>query len=270
MPQRHGFTLIEFVIVIVLIFILTGTVIPAVMQLHGRPRDTMCLQNQTSIWKALALYAEDWEGHIPMGLTKRDSSQAGQPIVPSGGDHTTTWNQSLCIYPASMLNENPDYAENGNPHWQAPRGYLQSPETFECPSSDPAYDVSRFADEAYGLRDSLWWRQVQGAYGLNYRMSAWRYPDFKGIAQPADCYLFADSWIWAFDHVCPSDRWYAPRHGSAGDIVNIMFADGHSESVIEAEILMVDDVINPANPNYTGRYGEATPWWGGTADESGE
>jgi len=96
MSNRPAFTIVELLVVIAVIAILAGTVIPAITLLHDTPTDAMCLQNQSSIYKGLALYAVDWSGHIPKGISSRDSTIPGQPIVSSGGDHATSWNQHLC------------------------------------------------------------------------------------------------------------------------------------------------------------------------------
>jgi len=264
MSNRPAFTIVELLVVIAVIAILAGTVIPAITLLHDTPTDAMCLQNQSSIYKGLALYASDWGGAMPKCRSMRDSSQPGQPIADHGDpdDHSTTWNQHLCTYPREMLDGHPDYEEAGDPHWQAPRSYVAETDTFTCPSADPEGDLSRFEREAYGEWTTLWGISVQGSYGLNCRRAAWSWPSLWDIPRPAECYLFADSWIFAFDHIHEADRWYAERHGPAGDFVNIMFNDGHSESTTEDDIITVEESMY----NIPGAYGRVTPWWGGFWD----
>ena len=139
---------------------------------------------------------------------------------------------------------------------------MENPDTFNCPSADPVYDISRWADEAYAMEDTVWWISVQGNYGLNNRRSGWRWPSLWDIAQPAECYLFCDSWLYAFDHVNDTDRWYQARHGSKGDLINLVFNDGHSVPHTEPEILSIDDALF----GLSGGYGTVVPWWGGTTN----
>ena len=55
--------------------------------------------------------------------------------------------------------------------------------------------------QAYGAECTDWLYNVQGTYGLNMRMSTWSNTNHWEVAQPSECYLFADSWIYAFDHI---------------------------------------------------------------------
>jgi len=268
MSRRSGFTLIELLVVIAIIALLVSILLPSLKQAKEQAKNVLCTTHQKSVYGGLQLYAEEWEGRIPKGRSYRDSSKPGQPIARTQSpynepwDHATSWSQHLCIYPKSMLHEHPDYDHAGNPHWQAPRAYVENPETFNCPSADPVSDISRWELEAYDMEDTVWWISVQGNYGLNNRRSGWNWPEFWDIAQPAECYLFCDSWIYAFDHVNDTDRWYQARHGSKGDLINLVFNDGHSVPHTEPEILTIDQALYGLHD----QYGKVVPWWGGTTN----
>ena len=251
-----GFTLIELLVVIAIIAMLVSILLPSLRQANEQAKNVMCITHQNSIYGALQLYAEDWQGMLIKDHNWRDSTQPGCPIVPyESSDHVTSWNQHLCSYPKKMLHEHPDCEYSVSTYWQAPRSYVESPEVFECPSADKVFDLSRHELEAWGLHHTMWWMDIQGGYGFNNRKAGWVWPRLWNVAQPAESYLFADSWCWAFDHVDASDRWYAARHGSKGDLVNIVFSDGHSIPHLEIEIEFVG-----------GSYGVDVPWWYGTWD----
>jgi len=250
-----GFTLIELLVAIAIIAMLVSILLPSLAKARDQARDVICCKHQASIYGALQLYAEDWEGMLIRNHNWRDSTQPGCPIVTDDGDHATSWNQHLCRYPRKTLHSHPDCEYDVSTYWQAPRIYIDSPAVFECPSSDKLYDLSRHESEAWGLHKTMWWMDIQGTYGFNNRKAGWAWPRLWDVAQPSESYLFADSWCWAFDHVDMEDRWYAERHGSRYDLVNITFSDGHCAGHTEVEIEIV-----------TGRYRMDVPWWYGTWD----
>jgi len=267
MFRRSGFTLIELLVVIAIIALLVSILLPSLKQAKEQAKTVMCQSNERSIYGGMSLYAEDWEGIIPKGRNSRDSSLPDLGIVSSGGDHSTTWNQHLTTYPESMLEDDPSYPYSATDHWQAPRSYIDSVETYECPTSDPVYDNARWDTDPYGPQP-MWLRTSVGAYGLNNRRGGWRWPQLWGpnINQSAEVYLLIDSWNWAFDHTSESDVWFQPRHGAKGDLMNLMYNDGHIEQITDPEILSVEDVITQSRETYKGSYGECVPWWGGTSN----
>jgi len=270
MSRRSGFTLIELLVVIAIIALLVSILLPSLKQAKEQAKNVICITHQKSIYGGAQLYAEDWEGHLPRNSNHRDSSLPGMPIV-SGGDHLTTWNQHLCTYPQNKLSDDPDYEYSASSHWQAPRSYVDNTDVFTCPSSYPEGELSRFTsgtgpENGYGMWSSRWGVWVQGDYGQNNRRAGWSWPTLWDVPQSSECYLYCDSWIYAFDHVDEGDTWYQPRHGSKGDLMNLMFNDGHTVPHSEIELVCSQDSTNPGHPDYGGRYGEAVPWWGGTSN----
>jgi hypothetical protein len=151
--------------------------------------------------------------------------------------------------------------------WQSPVAYLPDISVMHCPLEHREYDNDRWRTETYdGLPVNDWYYDIQGTYGLNTRMTSWYYVFRGNLAVPAECFMFADSWMYGFDHVWETDLWFSPRHGANGDVVNIMFHDGHTEGRRFAPPI---DEIPTADSLPI--YAESPPWWpGNPSSEWGE
>ena len=264
MYVRRGFTLIELLVVIAIIALLISILLPSLQQAKEQAKTVICMSNCKGIWNAMSLYAEEWEGILPRRRVYFDPSDGSRN--PWGTGTWIPWSNALCRFPQTMLGD----AEDLDPRWssvtefwRAPRSYVEDPSMFHCPSEDKAYDFSMWPPQNYGSECSDWLYRIQGTYGLNNRMFTWNDVYMWGVAMPNKCYMMADSWIEGFDHVYETDNWYSPRHGSKGELVNVTFFDGHSELLLEKEILICEETTQPASPFYRGGYGECTPWWGG-------
>jgi prepilin-type N-terminal cleavage/methylation domain-containing protein/prepilin-type processing-associated H-X9-DG protein len=96
-PIRHrGFTLVELLVVISIIAILAGMLIPAVQMVMARAKQTACGNNMRQVGMAMATYASDQNGALPLWYAKADGSNAGRtasgnpPAAPAGTDATVT------------------------------------------------------------------------------------------------------------------------------------------------------------------------------------
>jgi len=231
--------------------------------------DLVCLQNQSSIWKAVTLYAADWDQRQTknqlyfMNDNQFPDATVGESYRDSA--YRLPWSNALVRIPRSKLDDpaRADPPISGltglasradGEIWQSPVAYLPDIAVFHCPRENRELDKSRWPGENYGLEINDWYYDIQGSYGLNNRMTLWNFVRRDHLARPQECFMFADSWVFGFDQVWHADGWFSPRHGPDGEIVNIMFQDGHSEGRSGKEITEHHD----AAPN--------PPWWPGNAD----
>ncbi len=59
--KRRGFTTTELLVVLLIILILTGIMMPAIMQTKAQAKETICISNLKQIGHGLELYHSDWD-----------------------------------------------------------------------------------------------------------------------------------------------------------------------------------------------------------------
>src|SRR5437588_1790750 len=62
---RHGFTLVELLVVVAIIALLAGILMPVFAQAREKGRQTYCLSNLRQMGAAMMLYTEDHDGFYP-------------------------------------------------------------------------------------------------------------------------------------------------------------------------------------------------------------
>ena len=78
---RSGFTLIELLVVIAIISVLASILFPVFARAREKARQTTCTSNLKQIGLALIMYADDYDGLLPLA-----NEYPASPPVPSGGD----------------------------------------------------------------------------------------------------------------------------------------------------------------------------------------
>jgi len=78
--NRQGFTLIELLVVIAIIAILASILFPVFSRAREKARQASCMSNLKQIGLALAMYASDFDGYLPMANYK--PSVDGPPGLP--------------------------------------------------------------------------------------------------------------------------------------------------------------------------------------------
>ncbi len=66
--KRKGFTLIELLVVIAIIAILAAILFPVFARARAKAYQTQCLNNLKQLGTALAMYAQDHENRLPVGV----------------------------------------------------------------------------------------------------------------------------------------------------------------------------------------------------------
>ncbi|MHC4594513.1 MAG: type II secretion system protein, partial [Planctomycetota bacterium] len=71
MDKRRGFTLIELLVVIAIIALLLGILLPALTAVREQGRRAVCGQNEKNTGLGLFLYANDYDGKLPLNEVDR-------------------------------------------------------------------------------------------------------------------------------------------------------------------------------------------------------
>jgi prepilin-type N-terminal cleavage/methylation domain-containing protein/prepilin-type processing-associated H-X9-DG protein len=71
MGQKRGFTLIELLVVIAIIALLLAILLPALRAVREQGRRAVCAQNEKNTGLGLFLYANDYDGKLPMNQVDR-------------------------------------------------------------------------------------------------------------------------------------------------------------------------------------------------------
>jgi prepilin-type N-terminal cleavage/methylation domain-containing protein/prepilin-type processing-associated H-X9-DG protein len=127
---RRAFTLVEILVVLAIIAILSAVLLPAFWTVRGNARSTSCRSNLAQLGKAVAMYAQDYDGLYPYGIDQQDRYLAG------------VWS-SYPEFEAKLPNL-PFVKDVLFP-------YLKSKQVFVCPA-DSGYSFDDFYHEPFDAR----------------------------------------------------------------------------------------------------------------------
>jgi prepilin-type N-terminal cleavage/methylation domain-containing protein len=268
--RSRGFTLIELLVVIAIISLLLSVLLPSLRQAREQARAIVCQTNEKSIYGGLMLYAEDWDGNIPRCGQHFNSQHEFTDSTGSGwtngtGTYYISWNQFLTTYPRKLLNEAADCPADlqGVDIRQAPRSYIESPDTYHCPSRGENEHLGSNLHQPYG-GISLWSARLFGSYGLNMRGCAWIWHPLHETIRPDMMYCMADSSYSHFVLWGPvtdldnSSLTFEPRHGTHYDTMNLTYMDGR---VVFMSMYDLADAYE--TEMLSGYYGQVLPWRNG-------
>ncbi len=68
---RCGFTLVELLVVIAIIAILAAMLFPVFVRARAKAEQVSCLSNVRQLGMAVLMYAQDYDGNLPIAVTCR-------------------------------------------------------------------------------------------------------------------------------------------------------------------------------------------------------
>lgn len=191
-PPRHGFSLVELIVVLAVAVVLTGMLLPAMTQLRESAHRIVCSSNQRQLGQGLFMYAHDHNDDLPESQALRGPKKQPQELMRSyrpdpSNDVTRGWDGWGVLF---------DYR------------YCGAVECFYCPSHLGDHPMERY------LR--AWYSPLDEPIYTNYHYSGdldWKEGNPRRLERGNEQALATDGLRTARDF----------NHGTG---MNILFGDG--------------------------------------------
>jgi prepilin-type N-terminal cleavage/methylation domain-containing protein/prepilin-type processing-associated H-X9-DG protein len=237
--DRRAFTLIELLVVVAIIAILAAILFPVFARAREKARQASCASNLKQIGLAMAMYASDYDDHLPPTWVWVPASW---PPPAQGYWYKGFWMWDVPLYP---------YVRTGT---AGSNGKMQGHGVWQCPSG---YTSSQAHARNYGCNLSVfgYLNMDEATYGAGYQEPL----SLSAVNSPASCIGYLDAGCYAMSYGNVTNPcaaiWYvpgtaqadAPRFAAAGEAgdymdadfrngrhngqVNICYLDGHVKSI---------------------------------------
>ena len=258
-PRRCGFTLVELLVVIGIIALLISILLPSLNRAREQARRTQCLSNLRSIGQMLNMYANTFNGSIPIGFSGGTTDKIFQnnyylsrkSSEPAPGD-TVRFHGLGLLFPASLIrdgegtvfycpsvNDDTDHSYNtGDNPWPPSRDTCRA--AFSSRSSDPT------SSRPPGQQGVMW--QTKGYFGSATEQDSTGTP--PGIDQKTPMMRISRLKVRAIvSDIVSSTTRVRVAHEKG---LNVLYADGSGRWVDVGVVKLHDDktsaLLDPTRP----------------------